>query len=57
MANSTNNIREYNRSNWSLADLRQIVEDTADLDDGVPVKLTAPEPQSARGTIEVVGAE
>lgn len=57
MADSTNDIREYNRGNWTLLDIRQIVTDTESWDGGTPVQLTAPEPKTRRGTIEVVAAE
>lgn len=57
MADSTNTIREYNRGAWSLDDLRQIVTDTTNWDGGTAVQLTAPEPKTRRGTIEVVGQE
>jgi hypothetical protein len=57
MTNSTNDIREYNRDQWTLDDLRQIVTDTTGWDGSTPVQLTAPEPQTRRGTIEVVGQE
>lgn len=57
MADSTNDIRQYNRIAWTLGDIREIVNDLSDWDDGSAVRLTAPEPQSERGTIEVVGQE
>lgn len=57
MADSTNSIREYNRLGWTLADLREIVDDTTDWDANTPVQLTAAMPQDRAGTIEVVGAD
>lgn len=46
-------IHQYNRDNWTLKDLRDIVAAHAEHHDGAAVALTCPANRSRRGTIEV----
>ncbi len=56
MPDATNSIYEYSRSAWSLNDLRSIVNDTAGWPGDSDVYLTAAQPKTPAGTIEVVNA-
>lgn len=53
MSDSTFNAREYNRSNWTLLDLRTLVTDTESWDDTAEVRFTLFESGSRRSRASV----
>lgn len=53
MPDSSRVIHEFNRGEWTVQDLRDLVAQTNSLPASSPVFLTAASPQSRAGTVEV----
>ncbi len=53
MTDTNRVIHQYNRTEWTLGDLRTIIDDTANWAEETPVHLTGQGEDSRSGTIEV----